>query len=33
VPLLSNYLDENLAQDEFNAEVSGGIVLYLNKIK
>jgi hypothetical protein len=26
-PSLSNYLDENLAQDEFNDEVSNGIVL------
>jgi membrane-bound lytic murein transglycosylase MltF len=26
IPSLSNYLDENLAQDEFNDEVSNGIV-------
>jgi hypothetical protein len=30
IPSLSNYLDENLAQDEFNDEVSNGIVALLS---
>jgi hypothetical protein len=32
-PSLSNYLDENLAQDEFNDEVSNGMVAYSTSTK